>query len=107
MTKLIYNPCLLYTKNSSRSGFGIIGLQTHDTLFLANKIFAVKKEEQLHKTNLLAKKREKLDNETIKFNGGCINRKSNVIYLIQEKQCRNFHLIALKSVNLTSLRGKI
>ena len=106
MTQSTYNPCLLYTENSS-SGFEIIGLQTNDILFLADKTFAIKEEEQLHKANLLAKKREKLDNETIKFNGGCIKRKSNVIYLTQERQCRNFHLIALKSVDLTSSRGKI
>ncbi len=68
MTQSTYDPCLLYTENSSSSGFGIVGLQTDDTLFLADKMFAVKEEEQLHKANLLAKEREKLDNETIKFN---------------------------------------
>ena len=107
MTQSTYDPCLLYTENSSRSGFGIVGLQTDDTLFLADKMFAVKEEEQLHKANLLAKEREKLDNETIKFNGGCIKRESNVIHLTQERQCRNLHLVALKSTDLTSSRGKI
>ncbi len=85
----------------------MIGLQTDDTLFLEDKMFAIKEEEQLHKANLLAKEKEKLDNETIKFNGSCIKRESNVIRLIQERQCRNLHLVALKSVDLTSSKGKI
>ena len=59
MTQSTYNPYLLYTKNSS-SGFRIVGLQTNDTLFLSDKTFVIKKEEQLHKANLLAKEREKL-----------------------------------------------
>lgn len=57
MTQLTYDPCLLYTKNSSSSRFRIIGFQTDDILFLAYKIFIVKKEKQLYKTNLLAKKK--------------------------------------------------
>ena len=74
MTKSIYDPCLLYIKNCNSSGFGIVGFQTDNILFLADKIFVVKEEEQLYKANLLAKKREILDNETIKFNGGYIKR---------------------------------
>lgn len=70
---------MLYTKNSGSSRFGIIGLQMNDSLVLANKIFAVKEEEQLYKANLLAKKRERLDNKTIKFNGSYIICKSNMI----------------------------
>ena len=92
MIQATYDPCLLYTKNSS-SRFGIVDLQIDDTLFLANKTFAIKEKEQLHKANLLAKEREKLGNKTIKFNGGCIKRESNIIHLIQERQGRNFCLL--------------
>lgn len=81
ITQSTYDPCLLYTKNSSSCGFGIVGLQTDNILFLADQIFVVKEEEQLYKANLLAKKRKKLDNEIIKFNNSYIKRKSNVIYL--------------------------
>ncbi len=70
-------------------------------------MFAVKEEKQLHKANLLAKKREKLDNEIIKFNDGYIKYKSKVIYLIYERQCRNLYLIALKSIDFKSSRVKI
>lgn len=97
---------MLKTKNSS-SKFGIIGLQTDDILFLADKIFAIKKEEQLYKANLLVKKREKLNNKIIKFNNRCIRRKFNVIHLSQKKQNKNFHFITFKSMGLTSLKEKI
>lgn len=85
----------------------MISLQTDDILFLTNKTFAIKEEEQLHKSNLLAKKRKKLGNKTIKFNDGCIKRKFDIIYLIQERQCKNLHLITLKSVDLISPKRKI
>ena len=78
MTQSTYDPYLLYTENTS-SGFGILGLQTDDTLFLSNKIFVIIEEEQLHKTNLLAKEREKLGNKTIEFHGGYITHESSVI----------------------------
>ncbi len=106
MTQSTYNLCLMYTDNNS-CVFGIVGLQTDDTLFLADKTFAIKEEEQLHKAKLFAKEREKHDNSSIKFNSGCIKHKSNLIYLTQERQCRNIHLVALKSMDLTSSRGKI
>ena len=44
MTQSTYDPCLLYTKNSS-NGFEIVDLQTDDTLFLADKTFTIKEEE--------------------------------------------------------------
>lgn len=107
MTQSTYDSFLLYTKNSNNSRFQIVDFETNNNLFLIDKIFAVKKEEQLYKDNLLAKKKEKLDNEIIKFNGNCIIRKSNIIYLTQKRQYKNFHLIALKSVDLTNSKKKI
>ncbi len=80
MTESTYYPCLLYTDNNS-CGFGIVDPKTDDTLFLADKTFAIKEEEQLRKAKLLAKEREKLDNASVKFNGGCIKHESNFIHL--------------------------
>lgn len=76
---------LLYTKNNSNGRFKIIGCKTDDTLFLIDKMFAVKEKEPLHKAKLLVKKREKLDNKTIKFNDNDIKHKFYMIYFIQEK----------------------
>ena len=39
-----YDPCLLYT---NQNAFGIVSLQTNDTLFLANTAFAKAEQEQL------------------------------------------------------------
>ena len=52
ITQSTYDPYLSYTENSSSSGFGIVGLQTNDTLFLLDRMFAIKEEEQLHKAYL-------------------------------------------------------
>ena len=63
-----YNPCLLHT---STNGFGLVGLQTDDTLFLADPEFVRNEEAELQKAKFLAKDREQLTTEhPIKFNGG-------------------------------------
>jgi hypothetical protein len=61
---------LLYT---NEDGFGVVSLQTNNTLFLADKSFAEAKKSELHKANFLAKNREQLTSSTlIKFNSGQI-----------------------------------
>jgi hypothetical protein len=57
MDQSTYNPCLLYT---SKNGLGIIGLQTDDSLILADKAFAETEENNLRETGFLSKNREKL-----------------------------------------------
>jgi hypothetical protein len=56
MTQLTYDPCLLY----SNKLFGIVGLQTNNTLFLVNKTFADTEENKLYKAKFIAKERENL-----------------------------------------------
>ena len=75
MTQSTYDPCLLHT---STDGFGLVGLQTDDTLFLADADFARNEETKLQKAKFLAKEREQLTTQhPIKFNGGQINLQSN------------------------------
>lgn len=76
-------------------------------MFLSDKTFIIKEEEQPYKANLLAKEREKLGNKIIRFNSGCITCESSMIHLMQEKQCKNLYLITLKLIDLTSSRRKI
>ena len=97
---------MFYTGNN-RSGFGIMSLQTKDILVLSDKKFIIKEEEQLHKANLLLKKREKLGNKIIKFNSGCVTHISNMIYFMQKRQYKNLCFIAVKSMDLLSLRENI
>ena len=82
MNQLIYNPYLLYTNSN---GFGIVGLQTDNILFLTNKTFVKAKEVKLQKAKFLVKEREKLTlNTLIKFNGGYIKQEKDSITLTQE-----------------------
>ena len=66
-----YDPCLLHCIEGSQ--FGVVGLQTDDTLFLANTSFAAAEETNLQKAQFLAKERDILTTESLlKFNGGLI-----------------------------------
>jgi hypothetical protein len=69
ITQSTYNLCLLY----SNKLFGIVGLQTDNTLFFVDKTFADTKENKLYKTKFMAKKQEKLTVITpLKFNRAII-----------------------------------
>lgn len=109
MMQSTYDPCLLYTSDNS-NGFGIIGMQTDNTLILADEAFARSEEEQLIIANIMAKGREKLSSITpIKFNGGIIKQNPDgSIYLNQKKQCKNLRLIDLKTpLDLIGARRQI
>jgi hypothetical protein len=112
MTQSTYDPCLLY----SREPFGVVGLQTDDTLFLADDEFARQEALQLQKAGFLAKEREKLTTtNSLKFNGGVIQlqpqanalskHQDNILSLTQEKQCSNLRLVTLEKASTTSTRG--
>jgi hypothetical protein len=74
MDQSTYDPCLL----QSNEPFGIVGLQTDDTLFLADKTFAEAEQNELHKAKFMAKEREQLTvNTPLKFNGGLIQLTSD------------------------------
>ena len=70
MYQSTYDPCLLYRNDDC---FGIVGLQTDDTLILANKSFADLEQEKLDVAKLTSKAREPLSTDKpIKFNRGLI-----------------------------------
>ena len=69
MIQSTYDPCLLY----SIEPFGLVGLQTDNTLFLGTEKFAEQEQIQLDKAGFLAKKQEQLTTiNNLKFNGGII-----------------------------------
>jgi hypothetical protein len=47
MTTSSYNPCLLIT--TKKEAFGVVGIQTDDTLFLASNEFAALEDSELQK----------------------------------------------------------
>jgi hypothetical protein len=101
-----YNPCLLY--NHGNPGFGLVGLQTNNILFLKDQLFATAKELQLKNIRLMAKQREKLTIKTLlKFNSGYITLNTDgSITFNQPRQCENLSLVNIKNVNIISSRGK-
>jgi hypothetical protein len=58
MTTLSYDPCLLIT--TKKEAFGVVGMQTDNTLFLASDEFAALEDSELQKAQLTAKPRDKL-----------------------------------------------
>jgi hypothetical protein len=51
MSQSTYNPCLLHLNNPIN--FGIVSLQTDDTLLLANLVFAILEQEKIKKAKFL------------------------------------------------------
>jgi hypothetical protein len=102
MEQSTYDPCLLQSNNP----FGIVGLQTDNTLFLADETFAEAKQIELDKAKFMAKEREQLTAEApLKFNRGLIHLITDRITLTQERQCENLSTISSKTVTSTGSRG--
>lgn len=91
-----FDPCLLYC-NDKDHGFGVVGMQTDDTLIFANNTFADLEDSRLKEAKLATKPREQLtDNHSIKFNGGLVTLRDGDITLTQERQCENIGTINSK-----------
>ena len=111
MEQSTYDPCLLTTCTAIDSGpFGLVGLQTDDTLTLANDAFAHMEEDELQKAKFTAKPREQLTREhPLKFNGCMIALTGlNNITLTQTCQCKNLCIAnPSKSTDIVSSRGMV
>jgi hypothetical protein len=104
MDQLTYNTCLLY---STSDRFGLVGLQTDNTLILGDTNFAQAKQDELATAKFLAKEREQLTiNTPLKFNRGVITLlEDGSISLTQEKQCNNLAPVRVTPSNSISARG--
>jgi hypothetical protein len=104
MEQSTYDPCLLY----SNQPFGVVGLQTDDTLFVGDDDFAVKEQLGLEKAGFLAKEREQLTTDhDLKFNGGIIHVDDAGITLTQVRQCKNLETVSENNTTTTSIRGAV
>ena len=65
-----YDPCLLIT--TKKGVFGVVGMQTDDTLFLASEEFATLEDSELKKADLTAKPRDELSTESNLIFNGCV-----------------------------------
>lgn len=103
-----YDPCLLYRKSNSND-ICILGMQTDDEIFGANKVFTIKEQKKLTKAGFIAKEREMVTTQTpFKFNDGKIHlEKDNSIILTQTQYCENLIPIFPEPVNSSSPRNEI
>src|SRR5450432_4009543 len=108
MEQSTYDLCLLHCKEP----FGLVGLQTDDTLFLVDSAFVMRESDGLAKAQFAAKEREQLTAIIpIKFNGGIIKLANGTsptsydITLTQERQCKNLSVIIAKPATSKSSRG--
>lgn len=119
MRESTYDSCLLYINEDGINEFDVVGLQTDDTLLLADQKFAEVEEKELVKAKITSKPREMLIIFTpIKFNGGYIklimhlnsdhhDTGSMEIHLTQENQIKNLQLVTTKDETLKGARGKV
>jgi hypothetical protein len=98
MIQSTYDPCLLHTEKEGL--FGVIGMQTDDTLFVGNKAFVKLENDELNKAQILAKPIEMLmKSNTLIFNGRKIHREGTTILLTQKKQGDRIELIDIKKAS--------
>ena len=70
MVTSTYDPCLLISTN--KYAFGVVGMQTDDTLFLTSPKFAEMEDTKLQKAQLIAKLRGMLSIEFKLIFNGCV-----------------------------------
>jgi len=80
MTIFTFNSCFLIT--TTGTPFKIIGMQTDNTIILGNNQFSALKKDELVKTNLMAKPKEKFNLKTpLLFNRYILSLNKNFITL--------------------------
>jgi hypothetical protein len=85
MVTSLYDPCLLVT--TTKDAFGVVGIQTDDTLILGNKAFAQLEDKELRKAKLSAKPAKALLYKTpLIFNGCILKEDGDNIMLVQKGQ---------------------
>jgi hypothetical protein len=91
-----FDPCLLIT--STKTPFGIVGIQTDDTIILGDSDFSTLEEEELTKAKLIAKPKEKLSLATpLLFNGCIISLNGDSITLRQKGQGKKINVVDVDS----------
>jgi hypothetical protein len=94
-----YDPCLLIT--TEKETFGVVGMQTDDTLFLGSEEFATLEENELQKANFSAKLRNELSlTSDLIFNRCVLTQASDdIMTLLQKNQGKKLQLVNAKDTN--------
>jgi hypothetical protein len=91
-----YDLCLLIT--TTKAAFGVVGIQTDNTLILGLKEFNTIKEEELTKAKFSARPKELFSPETpLIFNGCILTQKKGDIELQQKEQGKKLKTVNPKS----------
>jgi hypothetical protein len=107
MSTSTYDPCLLHCTDCNE-GFGVVGLQTDDTLILADRAFADREEEEIERAGITCKPREELTpTNSLKFNGALISEDGQGITLTQERSCTNIRPVQDHPADIVNSRGKL
>ncbi|RDW58864.1 hypothetical protein BP6252_13340 [Coleophoma cylindrospora] len=89
-----YDPCLLITQ--TKEAFGVVGMQTDDTLILGNQAFVEREDKALKEAKLSAKKAEVLTEKSpLTFNGGVLHLEGQNIRLVQKGQGNKIDLVTM------------
>jgi hypothetical protein len=84
MITSIYDPCLLII--IIKNGFGVVKMQTNDTIILANERFSTLEKNKLINVKFIAKPKEKLTPDSpLIFNGCVLIQNGNVMSLRQKE----------------------
>ena len=94
-----YDPCLMITTGPERTRFAIVGMQTDDTIILANDEFSNLEQDELEKAHFTAKPKQMLTTtEPMMFNGCTLTQQDDgTLYLRQKGQGKKISLIATGS----------
>lgn len=93
-----YDPCLLITKNGTN--FGLVGMQTDDTLNLGDPEFISNEDTELKRAGFKAKDAKIVETGTeATFNGCLIKMKEDSLVLLQKGQTDRLELVNLDSMS--------
>ncbi|KAI0996966.1 hypothetical protein K3495_g11217 [Podosphaera aphanis] len=84
-----FDSCLLYSKHATkhRRGHGIIGLQTDDTLIVADDEFLLHEKNAIKEAGFLHKPLQVLDQQnSLNFNGSILRKIKDAVQITQKKQ---------------------
>ncbi|KHJ30532.1 hypothetical protein EV44_g3546 [Erysiphe necator] len=98
MTQSTFDPCLLHT--NKKGLFGVVGIQTDDTLFIGNEEFIRLEQDEIIKSQIVTKPVDKLmSNKNLTFNGGIINLGENSIILSPKNQGEKIKIVDMNKLN--------
>lgn len=93
MTTSTYDPCLLIS-TTGENCFGIVGMQTDDTLIVGTEAFSTREEERIQKAEIRCKPKTTLSlNKPLDFNGTKLITDGTIVDVKQKGQANKIELI--------------